>query len=386
MEFENSLIEHFSQVTDPRIDRTKKHNLIDIIIVTICAILSDCDSWIDIVDWAKENEEWLSDFLELPHGIPSHDTFGRVFAILNPVELEKAFFEWVSEVKKELPAREIINIDGKFIRGSKTGYNSRNALIMVSAWASRTGISLGQLGSRLKKDEGEKKVTEKLLDCIDIKGNIITLDAMGASPNIVNKIAEKNGDYVVALKENQSSISKLAKELLEKNVDRLHSVSTSENGHGRDEKRDYELLVLEEAETNGLNQGIDKNLRRFNNVIGIGKVISERTVNDLVSIESRYYLTSLWDIGEFAESVREHWAIENSLHWHMDVTFKEDYMRMRCGFAAENLSILRRLALNMLKQDKTENKSMRRKRKLCNYRKSFLLQIIFGFDREKKTN
>ncbi len=378
LDFEYSLIEHFSIIIDPRIDRTKKHYLLDILVSTMCAVLSGCDTWTDIVDWANENEDWLGSFLELPHGIPSHDTYSRVFAILDPDQLQVAFFEWVNSVKSELPQREIINIDGKFIRGSKKAYSSRNAIIMVSAWASRAGVSLGQLSSKLKKDEAEKKTTEKLLDCIDIKGNIITMDAMGAAPNIINKIADKKGDYVIALKDNQRSIKRTAIELFKMNGALLESLTTQEKGHGRREERAYELLILENANVSGLKQSVEDHLGKFLGIKGLGRVTSSRTVNNVESTETRYYLTSLIEIDEFSESVREHWAIENSLHWQMDVTFREDELRARVGHCAENLAIMRRLALNMLKKDTVEKRSLRRKRKLCGWRKDYLLRILFG--------
>ena len=378
MEIEKSLLNHFSIIVDPRIERTKKHKLLDILVITICAVLSDCDSWTDIADWAEENVDWFSSFLDLSGGIPSHDTFARVFSILNPEDFQTAFFEWIKEIKKELPNREIINIDGKFIRGSKQAYSSRNAIIMVSAWASGAGISLGQLTSRLKKDEGEKKTIEKLLDCIDVKNNIITLDANGASLKIVEKITSKKGDYTIALKDNQRAGKRLTTILFEKNIDNILHFSSEEKGHGRKEKRVYELLNLKASNQDGIKQGVEENILKFKNINSLGRVTATRELNGVTSIEIRYYITSLININEFSKSVREHWAIENCLHWQLDVTFKEDHMRARIGHSAENLATIRRMALNMLKQDGTEKRSLRRKRKLCSWRKDYLLKIIFG--------
>ena len=249
---------------------------------------------------------------------------------------------------------------------------------MVSAWASKAGVSLGQLSSRMAKEEGEKKTTEQLLDCIEVAGNIITLDAMGATPSIVKKITQKKGDYVVAIKDNQRSVKKLGCMLFEKNEKKLHSLTTDEKGHGRHEKREYELLVLAEAQTLGMNQGIEEHLSRFEGAKSIGRVQCKRFADGQSSVETRYYLSSLTGVGEFAQAVREHWAIENCLHWQLDVTFREDHVRARMGQSAENLAIIRRLALNLLKQEKSENKSLRRKRNLCAWRKSYLLQVIFG--------
>lgn len=271
-----SLIDHFSDVEDPRIDRTKKHNVIDIISITIMATISGMQNWMEIVDWSETNQEWLKTFLELPGGIPSHDTFGRVFSLINPEAFQEAFKSWVESIKLNFPSREIIAIDGKFLNGSFVNNNSRSSLIMVSAWACKSGLSLGQPSSRLKKDEGEKRTMEKLIDQIDVRGNIITIDAGGATTTIIGKIAEKGGE------------------------------------------------------------------------------------------------------NEFAESVRSHWKIENNLHWQLDVTFREDFCRSRIGYASDNLAIIRRLALNLLKKDLSEKKSIRRKQLLCNWNKDYLLHVTMG--------
>ena len=375
-----SLIDHFSDVEDPRIDRTKKHNVIDIISITIMATISGMQNWIEIVDWSETNQEWLKTFLELPGGIPSHDTFGRVFSLINPEAFQEAFKSWVESIKLNFPSREIIAIDGKFLNGSFVNNNSRSSLIMVSAWACKSGLSLGQLSSRLKKDEGEKRTMEKLIDQIDVRGNIITIDAGGATTTIIGKIAEKGGDCVVGLKENQGRAKALAKNLFdhEKTQSSKKIIIQENRGHGREEKRIYELLELNSLKIIGLRGAVKKFQKKWPSIISFGKVISERKTGKEIQIHERYFLTSLNDENEFAESVRSHWKIENNLHWQLDVTFREDFCRSRIGYASDNLAIIRRLALNLLKKDLSEKKSIRRKQLLCNWNKDYLLHVTMG--------
>lgn len=375
-----SLIDHFSDVEDPRLDRTRKHNVIDIISITIMATISGMQNWIEIVDWAEINQEWLKTFLELPGGIPSHDTFGRVFSLINPEAFQEAFKSWVESIKLNFPEREIIAIDGKFLKGSFINSNSRSSLIMVSAWACKSGLSLGQLSSRLKKDEGEKRTMEKLIDQIDVRGNIITIDAGGATTTIIGKIAEKGGDCVVGLKDNQGRAKALARNLFEhEKTQSLKKIVIQENrGHGREEKRTFELLELSSLKIIGLRRAIKKFQDKWPSIRSLGKVISERKIGKEIQTHVRYFLTSLNDQNEFAEAVRSHWKIENNLHWQLDVTFREDFCRSRIGYASDNLAIIRRLALNLLKKDVSEKKSIRRKQLLCNWNKNYLLQVTMG--------
>ena len=275
-----NLIDHFSDVEDPRLDRTKKHNVIDIISVTVMATISGMQNWIEIVDWAETNEEWLKRFLELPGGIPSHDTFGRVFSLIDPESFQDAFKSWVESMKVNFHEREIIALDGKFLNGSIVNSNSRSSLTIVSAWACKSGLSLGQLSSRLKKDEGEKRTMEKLLDQIDVRGNIITIDANGATTTIVGKIAEKNGDCVVGLKDNQRKAKRLASNLFAHDKSQLYKkqIKTEERGHGREEKRTYELLELNSLNSIGLRSAVKKFNIKWPSITSFGRVISERKI------------------------------------------------------------------------------------------------------------
>ena len=379
-----TLIDHFETIEDPRVDRTKKHNVIDIIAITVMATVSGMKNWIDIVDWGKANEEWLKNILELPNGIPSHDTFGRVFSLIKPEHFQKAFKDWVDSFDSNFHLRETIAIDGKILKGSirkKPGnIEKKSSLLVVTAWACKSGLSLGQLSSRMNKNEGEKKTMEKLIDQIDVRGNIVTIDAAGATPNIITKIADKGGDCVIGLKENQPKARELAQELFEnKNAKTLIKEFTQTGkGHGRVETRTYELLVLSSVDILDLNPAIEKFNKKFPSILSFGRVISEIKKGASVTTYERFFLTSLTDEKEFAEATREHWNVENTLHWQLDVTFREDDCRVRMGFAADNLGLIRRLALSLLKNETASKKSIRRKQNACNWDKNYLLQILKG--------
>ena len=377
-----NLIDHFIDLEDPRIDRTKRHLVIDIIAITVLATISGMHNWIEIVDWAKGNEKWLKTILKLPGGVPSHDTFGRVFSLINPDAFQNAFMMWVDSIKLNFPSREIIAIDGKSLRGST--FNKKDltctSVSIISAWACKSGLTLAQISTHLKKNEGEKKTMEKILDQIDVHGNIITIDANGATPIIMSKIAEKGGDCVVGLKGNQPKANQLAINLFS-NVEiqvNLKQVVNEDSGHGREEKRTYELLALKDIKVGTFKNEIEKFKTKWPSITSLGRVVSEVFKGTEYSVNERYFLTSLSDVKEFAESSRAHWGVENSLHWQMDVTFREDYCRVRIGHAAANLGLIRRLALNLLKKEVKSKKSIRRKQLLCNFDKNYLLEIITG--------
>jgi predicted transposase YbfD/YdcC len=379
-----TLIDHFEKIEDPRLNRTRKHNVIDIIAITVMATVSGMKNWIDIVDWGKANEEWLRKLLELPNGIPSHDTFGRVFSLIKPEPFQSAFKEWVESIDLNFHARETIAIDGKILKGSvrkkSDNIDKKSTLLIVSAWACKSGLSLGQLSSRMGKDEGEKKTMEKLLDQIDVNGNIITIDAAGATPSIVKKIAEKGGDCVIGLKDNQPTARALAENLFknENSKEKIKEFIQAGKGHGRVENRKYELLVLSSINIAELNPAIAKFNKKLPSILSFGRVISEIKKGNVTTIYERFFLTSLTNEKEFAESAREHWNVENTLHWQLDVTFREDDCRVRMGFAADNLGLIRRLALSLLKKETISKKSIRRKQNACNWDKDYLLKILKG--------
>jgi predicted transposase YbfD/YdcC len=290
--------------------------------------------------------------------------------------------KWVESIKLNFPTREIIAIDGKTLRGST--FNKKDltstSVSIVSAWACKSGLTLAQISTHLKKNEGEKKTMEKIIDQIDVRGNIITIDANGATPIIMSKIAEKGGDCVVGLKDNQPKAYQLATDLFsnEELQVNVKEVMKEDSGHGREEKRSYELLDLKDVTVDKFKNEIEKFKIKWPSITSLGRVVSEVFKGKEYSLNERYFLTSLSDVKEFAESSRAHWGVENSLHWQMDVTFREDYCRVRIGHAAANLGLIRRLALNLLKKEIKSKKSIRRKQLLCNFDKNYLLEIITG--------
>ena len=377
---ESDLKKCFLSVTDPRINRTKRHNLIDILVSTVCAVLSGADTWIDIVDWCEENIEWLKEYLDLPNDIPSHDTYARVFSIIDSEEFEKAFFSWTSLKVKEIAKKEIISIDEKQITGSKrSGVVQQRSVLMVSAWAHEYGISLGHISTRNQKSHGEKKTMESLIEKLNLTNKIVTLDANGATSKIFNKLSDKKADAVIGLKGNQAGMMKLAIHMFDlKNEKLIKSRETKDKGHGRKEKRIYEMISVNDCKGYGFDQKINECKNRFPSLCSFGKVTRTREVEGKTSTEEKYYFTTLSCINEFSDSVRHHWGIENNLHRTLDVVFREDLNRSRIGFSAENLGTVRRFAMELLKAEKKETRSLRRKRNLCNWRKEYLELVIFG--------
>ena len=371
-----SLMECLTVVPDPRINRTKKHNLIDILVITICGVLSGCEEWVEIEDYGLEKLEWLGQFLELPNGIPSHDTFGRVFSLLSPEAFQKAFLEWLRNFK-EVFEREAISIDGKFLRGAlREKGKETSAILVVSAWAQRAGLCLGQEKTELKKDEGEKRATESLLEELYLKGCIVTLDAMGASPRITAKIIEKEGDYVVGLKSNQRVLLRFANSAFAKSSSA--SYRTENNGHGRKEVREYWQIDLLKFDFGSMSKGWKNLQKKWPHLKSFVKVTANKSDGINTTEETRYFFTSMEsNLEEAAQVIRGHWAVENTLHWSLDVTFREDHSRVRIGHAAENLALVRRMALNILKHQEPQ-KSIKRKRRKCGWDNRYLLEALIS--------
>lgn len=371
-EFEE-FIEHFSILPDPRTDRTKKHNLIDILFIAVCTMICGGEGFTDMEDFATAKEEWLGKYLELPGGIPSHDTFRRVFSILDPDAFVACFVRW-SETLHKATKGEVIALDGKTIRHSFDTVSGQPALHIISAWASENGISLGHL--RVDDKSNEITALPKLLEMLSIKGRTVTMDAMGCQKDLAERIVDKGGDYVMCVKGNQESLHEDVKYFFDECGDFRgieHSYYESvEKDHGRTEVRKCWAV---EGEAKWLGFGEEwKRLR------SIAAIRGERIIGGNKSVETRYYISSLpGDAKKIALAVREHWAIENSLHWVLDVTMNEDMSRIRKDNAPENLATLRRIAINMVKKQKIEMKgrpSVRRAMKLAGYRNSSLEQIL----------
>ena len=366
-----SIISHFESLPEPRQSGKVVHKLIDIIIITICAVICGADNWVEVAEFGKEREKWLRKFLELPNGIPSHDTFGRVFSVISSVEFQKCFSSWIEAVFC-VTKGQVIAIDGKTLRKSHDRSSNKAAIHMVSAWATANSVVLGQV----KTEEKSNEITAipELLKLLEIKGCIITIDAMGCQKAIAEQIIKQKGDYVLGLKGNQGNLYEDVKLFFEyasliefDNIN--HSYHEDVDGdHGRIEtRRVWTVSDLDWLEGKGQWKGL--------NVIGM--VESIREIDDKTSTERRFYIGSIENNAELlGNSVRAHWGIENSLHWSLDVTFREDDCRVRKGNAPENLAVVRHIALGLLKQEKSARTGIKGKRLKCALNTDYLTKVL----------
>ncbi|STO33078.1 ISAs1 family transposase [Legionella bozemanae] len=376
MNIEGTFLSHFKQLEDPRLisHRNLRHNLEDILIISILATICGADNWVEIERFGLAKQEWLETFLGLPEGIPSHDTFSRVFALLEPDCFETCFNEWIASLDIDLK-NEIIALDGKTLRGSGNKRQHHPALHLVSAWATKNRVLLAQVKTEEKSNE--ISAIPKLLTMMHIEGATITLDAMGCQTQIAKQIITQGANYVLSLKENQPTLyhdvrtiflraeeeeKKYKKMLHLRRVEKIHA-------HGRIETRRYTLIssrapLLFELRWPGLK--------------GIGKVDVVRTTNNQVERSTRYFITSLdyEQIDLFKEAVRKHWHIEIDLHWSLDVGFREDLNQAHVGHSAHNLAIIRRIALNLLKKESSHKNGVACRRKTAGWYHAYLLKIL----------
>jgi predicted transposase YbfD/YdcC len=370
-----SLEESFGKISDPRIDRTKRHKLIDIIVIAICAVICGAEGWEEIEQFGKEKQEWLENILELPSGIPSHDTISRVFSKMNPQEFEKCFFEWVSSLTESISG--VVAIDGKTLRRSHDRSTGKKALHMVSAWAAENRLVLAQLATEQKSNE--ITAIPELLRMLDLSGCIVTIDAMGTQKKIVKQIVEQKGDFALALKKNQGSLYTKVQETFElakkddfSNV-KHEKTRIEEKGHGRQEIRAY-WIIDDESVMSALDPHGD-----WEKLRSIGMVESTRIIGEKTTKQVKYYILSIEGIVEtFSHAVREHWGIENKVHWILDVAFREDLSRIREGHSAQNFAILRHIALNMLKKEKTAKGGIHAKRLKAGWSTNYLEKVLIG--------
>ncbi|MCD6038939.1 MAG: ISAs1 family transposase [Gammaproteobacteria bacterium] len=373
MELSSDFLKHFEPLKDPRKKNyNHRHPLISILVTTLLGTICGAEGWTEIVDFARAKQEWLKTFLPLSHGIPSHDTFGRVFSLLNPKTFFTCFSHWMSAL--ELPcSQEVIALDGKTLRGSHHRKKGRNPLHLVSAWATSRRLLLGQIKTNDKSNE--ITALPELLKMIDIKGNIVTIDAMGCQQTIAKTILRGEGDYVLAVKDNQPQLRKDIGSVFAKGIGcqfkkMLHRrVRKSNHGHGRVETRIYTLISAREQE---------EFRSRWPGLQGLGRVDSMRNVDNKIEREVRYYVTSLnyEKVDDFVRAVRGHWSVENNLHWSLDVSFKEDSSRVRIGHAAENLGTVRRMALSLLQKEKTRKTGIAAARKRAGWDHDFLMRVF----------
>lgn len=368
------LLRAFDSLQDPRMDRTKRHSLTDILTIAICATICGADGWPDVEMFGKCKEKFFRTFLELPNGIPSHDTFRRVFMLLKPEDFEQCFREWINELAVASEGR-LVAIDGKTIRRSLDAASGKAAVHMVSAWCDANEMVLGQVATGEKSNE--ITAIPRLLKLIDIAGAVVTIDAMGCQKQIAKTIIQEKGDYILQLKGNQGGLHEETVTLFDQCLrdDCLgieHTTAQTLNkGHGRIEQRT--LWATEDISWFA-------ERRQWPGLKSLVRLRRRRTVGQETSEEYHYYITSLpaEDPATLLKQIRGHWSVENKLHWSLDITFADDHRRHRRGYAAENASRLNRLALNLLKAEKTQNASLRAKRKLCGWDHDYLLKVLAG--------
>lgn len=368
-----TIADYFGEMDDPRVERTKQHKLIDIITIAICAVICGADTWVDIETYGRAKYLWLKEFLELPNGIPSHDTFSRVFARLNPEQFQQCFINWIKSISN-ITSGQVIAIDGKTLLHSYDSGADKRAIHMVSG-ATAQRLVLGQV----KVDDKSNEITAipELLKVLELNGCIVTIDAMGCQKEIVKLIISQGGGYVITLKKHQSSLYKQVEELFRQAIKNsfekfTHSCyQTKEHSHGREEIRNYLML-------SDINDRIDPT-SKWDSLQGIGMVESVRTVDGLTTVETRYYISSLTDNAQLlGQSIRSHWGIENPLHWVLDVAFREDDCRIRKDNAPQNFAVLRHIALNLLNQEKTLKTGIKNKRLKGGWDNEYLDKVLAG--------
>jgi len=370
-----SIVEHFQTLEDPRIERTKKHQLLDILVIALCTLLTGGEGFQDMALFGKSKRAWLQTFLALPHGIPSHDTFGRVFARLNPQRFQQCFLSW-SQAVAQLTQGALVSLDGKTVRASFDRATASSPLHMLSAWCSEQGgLVIGQIKTEAKSNE--ITAIPDLLQLLAIKGCIVTSDAMGCQTAIAGQLREQEGDYLLALKRNHKKAYVAVKQPFHQHVEHQLAWRTAENffdafddSHGRTVRR--RVWTITDLST----------LPELAPWPGLQSVIVVETIrmahqHASVTSDYRFYLSSLVrSATAFVAMIRQHWDIENKLHWSLDVTFNEDRCRIRKDHAPENVTAVRHMALNLLRQEHSRRMSLRQKRLLCSLDENYLLTVL----------
>jgi predicted transposase YbfD/YdcC len=364
---------YFSVIEDPR-RYNRRHKLLDILVISICAAICGADGWQDVELFGEAKEAWLKGFLELPHGIPSDDTYRRVFAALDAEQFENCFMDWIEAVE-ELTEGQVIAVDGKTLRRSHDRSQGKKALQMVSAWAAENGVVLGQR----KVDGASNEITAvpELLDTLEIAGCIVTLDAIHCQTETVETIVENGADYVLPVKDNQPRLLETLQGLFDDPAEmrwvECEYHKTVNQGHGRREVREcwstsdpeYLSYIATLAEWQGLQS--------------IAMVQAERQLGDERTVKRRYFISSLKsDANLLLRAVRTHWEIENKVHWVLDIVFREDDSRIRKGNGAENFAVLRHIALNLLRRETSAKRSLKAKRKKAAWDEQYLLKVLTG--------
>ena len=366
------LQDHFDELTDPRRGEVT-YPLINVVVIAVCAVICGADDFVAIAEFGKKKRAWLAKFLDLKDGIPSHDRFNAIFAALKPAEFEKCLLSWITALH-EITGGQVIAIDGKTLRRSFDAASSKAAIHMVSAWATANHISLGQTVVDAKSNE--ITAIPKLLEMLELKGSLITIDAMGCQTEIAEKIVTAKADYVLAVKGNQPTLHQGIIDFFNDHLEddfartKVRRYETTEKAHGRKATRWYYVCPVPDNLPDRI---------RWRNLKAIGIAISHTKRDGKDCDEIRYYILSKYLAGRrFAEAVRSHWAIENRLHWQLDVTFQEDQSRIRKGHADANFSVLRRTALSMLKNERTLKVGIKNKRLTAAWDETYLEKVLLG--------
>ena len=368
---------HFASVEEPRINRTKAHGLMDILFISVAATIAGADGPTDIADFAREKLAWCRKFVQLKNGVPSHDTIGRVLSLIRPDQFQTAFLDWIASFaseRSEDSGPRFVPIDGKVLRGSGGAKHRSNPLHLVSAWATKQGMTLGQVAVDCKSNE--ITAIPKLLEMLELSGAIISIDAMGCQKEIAKKIIKGGGDYVLAVKDNQPKLSEaIEKFFIERHENDdfrdygCRQYTTIERSRGRIEERHYLIAPVP--------QSMKQFVRDWKGLRSIGQVITQTDYGEKQTSEARYYIVSRKPrVREFSQSVRGHWSIE-SMHWILDVVFAEDSSRIRNGDGTENFGLLRKFVVSLLKRD-TSRGSLKGKRKRAGWNTKFLEKLLFG--------
>jgi predicted transposase YbfD/YdcC len=361
----DSPLKYFAELRDPRVERTREHLLEEILLMVLAAVLSGAESWNEIEGYGKAKQAWFKGFLTLPGGIPSHDTFNRVISALDPAELEDGFVAWVSSIAK-LTAGEVVAIDGKALRGTREA-GKATLVHMVSAWASANNLVLAQ--RKVDAKSNEITAIPKLLAVLELSGTVVTIDAMGCQRAIAEKIVDKKADYILAVKENQGDLLEEIKDSFQMLA--ADAVQTEiDCAHGRVERRRCSVIA---------DLSLIEKAAEWASLQGLVRIESQRyhKATDKTEREIRYYITSLKpDARQLNRAIRQHWGIENKLHWALDVSFGEDLDRKRQQNSAQNFSLLNRIALNLLRLDKTTKLGIKGKRLKAGWDNDYLLKLL----------
>lgn len=374
----NAIVDHFFDLPDPRVDRTKKHPLVDILFIALCAVISGADGFVEIADFGRARIDWFRQYLELPNGIPVHDTFARVFARLDPAAFSQCFVNWMRALQEETDGR-VVAIDGKTLRRSFDKATGNAAIHMVSAFASQNSLVLGQV--KVNEKSNEITAIPDLLTLLDLENAIVTIDAMGTQKNIAYQIVTAGADYILALKDNHPNLNADVRAVFERAMaESWRDAQDQGIPHTRFQTRDHDHGRIE-TRTCWAMECPDwvQDYQEWKGLRSIVLIQSHRSTKQGETQDQRFYISSLPPEAKLiGKAGREHWAIENNLHWVLDVIFREDECRIRKDNAPQNVAVTRHIALNLIKEEKTKGMSVNRKRHMAAWDTKMLEQIVFG--------